>query len=476
MPTEHDAHELLARAAATIDVDDAAPLTLTGLPEPHARRWSLLVAAAAAIVLVLGSGWLVATQLGTEDAAPRPANGPAVEHEHVYGPDQVPSLLGYTTAEARHLLQGRAVAVRLQRVHSCERPEGYVLGSTPGQGAALTSISSVTLSVTAGPGSRRCLARDPRGSRWARIIDLVRFARGLDGPPAFASEVSTFAGTQTASFDPEQAADPESWVVCDADACHSALAALVEEVTAPQYLRVGGPPPNRYLSPTIDLTGHAAHPGPINGIDLCGLTADPYERSDNDPRPSYLSFEAPMDGRPFLCPQIQVDWSADGAIAGVGLRLPTRPDPSPSPEVDPARQQAADAFVAWARGDGPAPDFAERVRHLNSGLAPAWNEEPERRDGWSGCSGLGFPECGIDPVASVERYDGKVVASPGRSTCPDDGTLPEPYASSGDVVRLSAPEPATCGTAWAVELWIDDQGQIYAVNQVGSTAPPGRHH
>ncbi len=50
MPTEDfdevQARSLLAKAAATIDVDDTAPMTLTGLPEPGHRRWPVLAAAA----------------------------------------------------------------------------------------------------------------------------------------------------------------------------------------------------------------------------------------------------------------------------------------------------------------------------------------------------------------------------------------------------------------------------------------------
>jgi hypothetical protein len=162
-----------------------------------------------------------------------------------------------------------------------------------------------------------------------------------------------------------------------------------------------------------------------------------------------------------------------GAISEVSLLSTSTLDADgdiTEPELDASmeRLSAAQQFVSWARGHGPAPDFADRVRHFNGGLAPRWNDDPERRDGWSGCSGLGFPDCAIDPVGAIARYDGKVVAAPGRSTCPVDRTVPEPYASASDLVRLSVPEPASCGSAWVVELWIDARGRIYAVSQVGT--------
>ena len=70
MPTEDDARRLLEKAAATIDVDDTAPMTLTGLPEPRPHRWPVL-AAAAAVVLAIGGGYLVAQQFG-DDHQPAP--------------------------------------------------------------------------------------------------------------------------------------------------------------------------------------------------------------------------------------------------------------------------------------------------------------------------------------------------------------------------------------------------------------------
>ncbi len=47
--------------------------------------------------------------------------------------------------------------------------------------------------------------------------------------------------------------------------------------------------------------------------------------------------------------------------------------------------------------------------------------------------------------------------------------MPERFAAAeDDVVRLEEPEPASCRSAWAVELWIDEDSVIYGVNQAGA--------
>jgi hypothetical protein len=136
------------------------------------------------------------------------------------------------------------------------------------------------------------------------------------------------------------------------------------------------------------------------------------------------------------------------------------------------RLSAATKFVSWARGEGSAPEFADRVRVMYGGGgavgSTGWVDDPEGRSGYGGCSGLGFPDCGVDPVALLVRYQGHVVPSPGRSTCADGGVVPQRFADAPqDVIRLEEPEPASCRTAWAVELWIDEEGVIYGVNQAG---------
>lgn len=144
-------------------------------------------------------------------------------------------------------------------------------------------------------------------------------------------------------------------------------------------------------------------------------------------------------------------------------------DPGPSPTqsapttvaaepVAPtaARRAAAEQFVRWARGTDPAPPFADRVRNLTPGFVSPWNEEPQRRDQWSGCSGLGFPDCGLDPVAMAYRSRGAVDVRACLASCRDDR-----LASPDDAVLVS--QTRSDQGAWAVLLWINAAGEIYAV-------------
>lgn len=460
-PTELDARELLARAAATIDVADDAPLTLTGLPEPTPRRWPLLVAVAAAVVLVVGGGWVIATRLGGTGpgdgpVAPAAVDPRGLEHQRAFPPDRMPSVLGYTEAEALDLLtgRGRGLDVRVRALRDGCNVEDMAVGASVPVGSRLRPGTTVTLTVIKPRAVVDCVGEPDWQSTWA----LARFARGLAGPPDLAEQVrlsvvegGEAVGSVTMSGD--DLADRWAWTACGTDGCHSVLGGFAAMLSDPATWPYPGTP-----SLVAEQGGRCLPDGSLGSWSL------------------HVWVEVPTDG--VFCPSTSLLIGTDdhGDVDAVELHLPGASEGSDitEPELDDSleRLSAAQRFVGWARGGSPAPAFAEEVRHLNGGLAPAWNEEPERRDGWSGCSGLGFPDCEIDPVAAIARYDGHVVATRGRSTCPDGGSVPEEYASAADdVVRLGEPEPASCGTAWAVELWIDEDGEIYAVNQAGSPTP-----
>lgn len=475
MTTEDDARRLLATAAATIEVDETAPMTLTGLPEPGHRRWPVL-AAAAAVVLAIGGGYLVTQQLG-DDPAPEPAPAPAeqtdgepVEQEHVYADDEMPSLLGYTRDEATELLQLRGYTVETRKEHSCDQPAGYVLSSDPGPGTPLAEGDPVRLRVTGGPGPAvRCA--EPENT-WQQVFDLARFARGLGPAPGFPGEVSIAVGEgEHVELTTAQARDPESWVVCDGGECHSPLAALAMILTRPEEM--DGFFASTYLTVTDDLVVPTA-----GGNPPC-LTGDPYSNGLPYHAPTHVYVDYPMDFTR-LCPPppvLQIGWSEDHRIASVRLRLArgeTAPEPSSEPTV--LQREAADAFVAWASGDGPAPEFADRVRLLQDGGppfgAPEWLDDPAERTAYSMCSGAPPGACGADPTFAIEHHDGEVVAARGRAYC-RQGTrdLPPALAETvpTDLVRLTVPEPRSCDQDLPVEIWVDDEGAIYAVNL---TFPP----
>lgn len=465
VPTEDDARTLLARAAATIDVDESAPMTLTGPPEPRPRRWPVM-AAAAAVVMAIGSGYLVAQQLG-EDPGPVPepvsTDGEPVEQEHVYDDGELPSLLGYTEGEATDLLSRRGYALQVTAEHSCDQPAGYVLGTDPGPGTPIQAGDEVRVRVTGGPPPAARCAKQARERQavWQQVLDLVRFARGLGRGPAFTDGVSVAVDDGPwVELERAEAREAGSWILCDGDRCHSALGALAETLTRPSATS---------MAVEDELTGVCRFDAAADEPRLAGL------------RTTYLYGEEPVDG--VFCPRppiLELRWS-DAHLVAVRLLLAPEEATLNTEELEASldRMSAATQFVAWARGEGPAPEFADRVRVMYGGRgafgSPVWTTSPETRSSYSGCSGAAFPVCGVDPVGILYRYEGPVVPTAGRSTCADGGEVPTEFAEAeGDVVRLEEPEPASCRHAWAVELWIDEDGVIYGVNQAGAVGQTGQ--
>lgn len=472
MISEGDARELLARAAATIDVDDKAPMTLAGLPEPPRRRWPTVVAVAAAVAVVAGLGYGAAQLVGDGATGPAPAaSREPVEQEHVYGEDEMPSLLGYSEEEAIAELNERGLLATVSSVpDECSVvPPRHVIGSQPAGGAPVARGETVTVHVVVPDiGTGGLCVPPPAGTD--EVFQLLRFARGLGPAPDFPETVSIASGEgDFVELTAEEAADPDSWTVCDDGTCHSPLAALAEAVTRPDTLN------GRFAPTDLVVTDNL---GLIDSGDSC-LTGDPHEQALPLHRPTYVYVEPRHDGGAMLCepPVLQIGWSEDRKIASVRLRLalrtgegdltePELEDELDSLSADAARQAAALEFVDWARGDGAAPDFADRVRHLDPGFSSRWKEDPERRLGWSGCSGLGFPNCGIDPVGAIARFRGQVEVQEGPSGC---GLTPE-LGSPEDVVHVASRSNPSCRGAVVVELWVDGEGRIYGVRQIMTAA------
>ena len=187
MPTEDDARRLLEKAAATIEVDDTAPMTLTGLPEPRPHRWPVL-AAAAAVVLAIGGGYLVAQQFGDDHQPTPPADrsdstGPTPDDRGVVlDDDQLPSLVGYTEDEAIELVQRRGYTVQVHVVPDGCNVAGIVTGTTPLVGTQMEPGDAVTLEVVGQQGVIDCVGEVP----WNIVWDVVRSARGLAEPATLA--------------------------------------------------------------------------------------------------------------------------------------------------------------------------------------------------------------------------------------------------------------------------------------------------
>lgn len=451
MPTEEQTRQLLAKAAATIDVEESAPITLTGLPEPRSRRWPVL-AAAAAVVLAIGGGILVAQQLGDD---PQPASPPAntdrepVEQEHVYADDEVPALVGYTEDEAVALLQARGVTVEVVRVDRCDQPRGYVLSTEPSAGTRLGPGEDVFVRVTGGPPpAARCV--EPTGT-WQQVFDLVRFARGLGPTPDLAGDVALSVGEDSpVRLSPAEAEDPDNWVICGDDQCHSALAALEETLTAPRrFLAVDEGSPR-----------------------LCRFAEAPGDQALTEHGPSYVYGDEPTDG--VFCPPLpvlQVGWTGDWRIASIRLRLEyAELDPGGS-SSDVDRHAIADEFVEWARGDGPAPQFAEQVTALVGGydFLTLTGADAASTEGWRlPCPRFMSAPCPESAVQILRRYEGTTVRVPlpTRSCFHGKGRVSADLATLAPhhLVRVDRPGTRPCRDTSLIELWIDDDGRIYAVD------------
>jgi hypothetical protein len=470
-PTEEETRQLLARAAGTIDVDVTTPMTLTGLPEPRPRRWPVL-AAAAAVLAAAGGGFLVAQQLG--DEGPGPADGPVVEGEHAIGDGQMPAVIGMSISEARKLLESRGLEVTARQDNASCAPDGTVVLTEPAVGATVAPGDRVLLSATNAQAREvgiEPLGR-PCGKREFAVWKLIRFARGLEAAPDFTPELTlSVRDGETRTITGDEAVDPQNWTICDANACHSALAAVTEMVSRPSY---GAAVPGwRYSSPYLmvqDLSIGSDEPWtcPLSG--QAGATPE-WEGSFA----IYLDPPDSIAGCESVTPPVVGVRLERGAIAEVALLATRAADADlvdrAEAERDAQLEETAAAFVAWARGEGPAPEFADRVRLLQGGSPPfgaqTWLRDPTDRWLYSMCSGLPPGRCGMDPIYQLDHYEGPVVPARGRALCVEGTADLPPYLAdraTEDLVRLTKPEPPTCEQDLPVELWIDDDGLIYAVN------------
>ncbi|KRA38745.1 MULTISPECIES: PASTA domain-containing protein [unclassified Nocardioides] len=459
--TEQQARDLLARAAATITLIEPAALTLTGLPEPRRRRVRGLLGVAAAVALIAGAA-VVVERLVDE---PSPAvTGEPVERPHTYPADQVPSYLGFDRDAAVADLESRGLRAKVVEEPDGCQPSGVVWGSMPPAGAVVEPGDTVVVRVYAAQQVIDC--DSPGFLGWS----MVRFARGLDEAPEFADSVTlTTPGGASRKVAGSALRDRRSplWVVCDAGECHSAIAALEELVTTP--FTSGGHP----VSPYVRLDALSQ---------LCR------KKSSSD---LALTVEVNTDGVG-ICPRkaVWLTFDGDGHISGLELSIPVEDPPAEAvepPKPTEPRRESAEQFVAWARGTGGAPDFADSVRNLGPGFVGDPNTEPESREYWSGCSGLGFPDCGIDPIASLLHDPSEIVALAGRLQCPwSEEPNPDPIAgepiglparfltpgAEADAVRLQPVGAAGCAEGTLINLWIHPDGEIYAVALVLPVTPP----
>lgn len=454
---ESEVRRLLAGAAATVEVAVRAPLTLTGMPDPEAlrrRRWLGAMAAAAVLVLIIGvTAWALGRQAGTSpEPAPRPTGDP-VETEHAFEAGQMPSYLGFDRADAVADLKARGVRVEVVEQPTDCSLRDVVTSTSPGPGAPLPTEEwdSVTLWVTAPAQTEGCF------DSWPDAWKLLRFARGLGPPPEFADEVRVgFDGPArndaSSTVDASDLTDPRSaaWTVCDGATCH-AVPALLRDLATRTWMRG-----SQAVSPQLLVVDEEC-PGTHSSFILTVAA-----------------------GRP-ACPGLSVFWTYDGEgrinVISMSLEGASTAMPPAIEAPTTARAKSARQFLAWARGKDDVPRFADRVRNFLAGFSSPWNDVPEERYSWAGCSGLGYPDCGVDPLGALYQEKRGMVAAAGPATCSwrrdsSDAPVPKRFTQAGDdIVRLQVKDIVGCDDGALVELWIRPDGEIYGVRLVVPAHP-----
>jgi hypothetical protein len=160
---------------------------------------------------------------------------------------------------------------------------------------------------------------------------------------------------------------------------------------------------------------------------------------------------------------------------------PAEPPPDP-PSVDrnvdvgtaatfsPDPDGTGAGFVAWARGTGPEPAWADQVGLYLGGehLKSLGRVEAGERSAWRICAAYAGVNCPFSALDSLDAYDGPMRFTPAPPpTCRDTvrpltpDVLHRPHADL--VVAQPTGGGLTCHGTFDVELWSID-GNVFAVN------------
>lgn len=366
-----------------------------------------------ALAVTLGlalAGALATGLLGPEEEPREPANEShqftraADDGRFRLGPEQVPSVFGLTAEQAVDRLEALGLQAAIDTIATCRDLPGRALWTRPGTGR-LASAGTEVVVTTAAPGTR-CLLGDlgpDREAAW-RFLD---FADGRGVPPSFAEDL--FRN--------------------DAGAID---AVLVSEGRPPVV--TSGPP---------DVVGNSATFA-RDRLEAAGYSVDE-ATGPGCGQVGTVSSQAPSWGDEHVDPGATVTL----AIADRTVPCQSAPLRPPTP-----RTRAADALIAFARGEGPAPATGDRVEvyvgdELRATLTPDTVADPAS---W---------------VPVLDRLTRAVAQSEGAGATDDSclvrGDLPSDLSEDA-AWRLSVPEPRDCRDDWSVLVWVDDAGAITAVD------------
>jgi beta-lactam-binding protein with PASTA domain len=414
----------------------------------------------------------------------------------------VPSVFGLTTDQAVGLLEERGLDPRVETRATCNEIAGRAMSTTPSTGTLVSAGDVVTI-TTPDPGAR-CLvgAAANRELAW-KFLD---FAAGRGEVPPVASEVTVYDGDDPTTLSHEQAADPDSWpAVGDVRAALTEVQRLTVEtrghngvafptpalgVRASSGSACGDRPaglrgrsglalsiavPSDGVGPIgrcLEVTLFRIPSGAIDAVLVTGRS----QILDVPGPPDVVGNSVDYASERLESAGYQVDEVARPDCGQVGTVAAQTPDWGEPVEpgstvilgvVEERTQcnnseftvptpftRAADALIAFARGDGGPPTVADAVTvyvddHQEFVLFP---EEAADPDAWDHVL-----DRLRDPVAQSEGAgvaDDRCIV---RHEMPDD-------LADANAWRLSVPEPAECSDDWSLLLWLDDTGAIRAVD------------
>jgi hypothetical protein len=441
MLTETEARELLARAAATIDVTAADP----DLVSPaRRRRWVVPLIAAAATVAVIVTGVALTRDSSTSDAPPATGPGPTLRHHPNQFPGRIPSVFAFDAPSAERLLANRGLTVTTRPSYTCDTA-GRAVRTNPAAGTRFAPGDSVRLFVTA-QGTLDC-GRAALGSVAWQVLD---FANHRGPAPAFASEVSVYVDDKLTTMTAIEAADPDTW------GPGTALGLLAASTR--QVMRENGAVITPYLTVGTGI------PSACGGESLpSGLTRQ---------QATWFAVEFPWPGVNGPCTIGQI-YQSNGRIHAlvVGTSHSLHQDHAqPGGESDSDPDGIGARFLAYARGetDELPVDTAVRLYLGNEYQKTINASDIADRTSWDLCAV--YAERGCPPPMSAVTVLREAAGEPSKEdSLPPDiclnplAELP-PDTGGTQVVVLGATGISSCIDDFSVQIWSNDLGQITAVN------------
>jgi hypothetical protein len=519
MLTEDEVRDLLRRAGETVEIDPTAPIAFDS---PARRRWI----AAGAVVAVAAALTLVFSLAGGDgpDSSPGPSGTPDQVRLDV---DQVPSVFGMPAEVAVATLQDHGLTVSTVLQDTCQEVDGRALRTDPATGTRFTSGAAVTLYAAREPANARC-AHEDRTLAWQLLDfangwgPAPAFAESLDLYVDGAGPVTVTPGQ---AADPGVWGEPSA--LTELEKATGWLRETARDqglyydtpVLAVRYDRFdpesstgsgcgGTPLADLTTAPTFSLEIDI----PTDGIFHCPLRIDVYSEDTGiatlatytekplfgTESPAATIVVPPVVGQPYAVATqniedagLTVRWrdvgscEAPGLVIGqaplggaaaspgsvVTLDRPTTPSAIDCTErPSELLEETARTFAVFAGGDDVAPPLADEVDlYLGNQLQKTITAgQGLRRDSWQVCTeyaGLSCPFSALSSLADAGRL--KYTTMPGAfcltslAELPAELTTPEAQRSS---VVVRPRQVATCGDNVSVQLWLDDEQRIFAVN------------